>query len=154
MSHSDQKWHNFRGAGPLVRKDGEVWCRHPLAFLVEAADDICYGIIDLEDGVRLGYVPYGDAESVLLSICAEAAVQDRVKRIEGQKGKIEFLRAKALNTLIHQAINVFIANEEKILAGNYKCSLLDQVDSNAAYIEVIKIDRSRVYTQDFPQNLF
>ena len=49
-----------------------VWMRHPLAFLVEAADDICYSIIDLEDGHELGLVSYKETETLLAGILRDA----------------------------------------------------------------------------------
>jgi dGTPase len=54
----------------LIRREENLawWCRHPLAFLVEAADDICYHIVDLEDGFRMGYIAYEDARMLLSDI--------------------------------------------------------------------------------------
>src|SRR5688500_14709290 len=52
----------------LIQRNGDSWCRHPLAFLVEAADDICYSIIDLEDGCRLGLVSFEDTVELLSGI--------------------------------------------------------------------------------------
>jgi dGTPase len=54
-----------RSTGLVERIPGTAWRRHPLAFLVEVADDTCYLIVDLEDAAKLGFVPYRDAECLL-----------------------------------------------------------------------------------------
>jgi dGTPase len=56
------------GLIPLGNNDAAWWCRHPLAFLVEAADDICYRIMDLEDGFNMGYIDYHMTKKLLLNI--------------------------------------------------------------------------------------
>lgn len=54
----------------LIRRDTQhaIWCRHPLAFLVEAADDISYRVIDIEDGFRLGYLSLPEVEGLFLDV--------------------------------------------------------------------------------------
>ena len=59
-----------RSTGLVERIPGTAWRRHPLAFLVEVADDTCYLIVDLEDAARLGFVPYKDAECLLGDLAA------------------------------------------------------------------------------------
>ncbi len=132
--------------GLISRGGGDAWWyRHPLAYLVEAADDICYGIVDLEDGVRLGHFPYLEAEAALLSICDDS-VKQRLKKIDDNKEKIELLRAKSINVLVSQVVDVFIANEEEILSGNYQASLIKSIKHSKYYDKVIEIDRSCIYT--------
>lgn len=91
------------------------WARHPLAFLVEAADDICYSILDIEDGVRLNLVTRDDA----LELFSGAAGND------WQSGatSIAQFRANAIENLVLQASERFLENEEAILRGEYGSSL-------------------------------
>ena len=86
------------------------WNRHPLAFLVEAADDICYSILDLEDGFRLGLVPYELVEASLSSIASKGAsfaapdpYPDRSNRMQN----VSYLRAKAINHLANEVVIAF-----------------------------------------------
>jgi dGTPase len=110
------------------------WCRHPLAFLVEAADDICYSIIDFEDGVRLGLLTEQHALDLLKPILGERFKQHVYDDIFGIGEKMSFLRALAINNLINDVCEIFKANEEKILAGEYDKSLID----DSQYIDYVK----------------
>jgi len=87
--------------GLIPRRAGESWYRHPLAFLVEAADDICYHIVDLEDAFRLGHVTFAETEALLHAIAAPRS--GRLSAIQGEKEKIAYLRATAINALVSPA---------------------------------------------------
>ena len=112
---------NRVGLAPHENTDGQAsWQRHPLAFLVEAADDICYCILDLEDGFRLGLVPYELVESAFASIASRGErftppepYTDRSNRIQN----ISYLRAKAINVLAHEVRQIFVELEEPLLTG-------------------------------------
>jgi dGTPase len=114
----------------LIRIDNSSawWCRHPLAFIVEAADDICYHIFDLEDGFELGYIDYRTTEELLVNIVGSEEYRPRIKSINNEctlKENIIFLREKAINKLMKVAESVFIENEEKMLDGSFDTSLLE-----------------------------
>jgi len=115
----------------LIRRDDRirVWSRHPLAFLVEAADDICYRIIDFEDGYRLGLVSFNDAQDLLTPIAASRDIRKRLSTILGQKEKIEFLRSSVVGRLIREVVDVFLKNEEEILSGDFDSELVSMIDS-------------------------
>lgn len=102
------------------------YARHPLAFLVEAADDICYGIIDLEDGYRMGFIAFETAKKLLNNIaeCAEEKIKSKAK---DEGGQIKYLRAIAINKLVKNAAEVFINNEQDILRGKFDNELLKEV---------------------------
>ena len=76
-----------------------VWCRHPLAFLVEAADDICYNIIDFEDGCRLGLVSFEQTRDLLSEIIGERYDEAKLARISGLDEKIGVLRALSIGAI-------------------------------------------------------
>lgn len=117
-------------AGQLGLASGPAgtWSRHPLAFLVEAADDICFRIIDVEDAFRLQQLPFEEVQSLLLPLTGDP---ERAKRkmahITRPKERIEYLRAKSVGTIIEQVHHCFMANEERILAGTLTDELLDMI---------------------------
>jgi len=123
-----------------------VWCRHPLAFLVEAADDICYRVIDIEDGFRLGHLSYQEALDLFWPILRDPARrQARLERIGGDKERVEFLRAKVINEAIQQARDCFLDSEEAILAGRFDQPLLTQVPQHAELDRLLEVARARIY---------
>lgn len=110
------------GESPLIYK------RHPIVYLVEAADDISYNIIDLEDAHRLKILSYKEVEELLLPLANDPLMQDRLKGIEDDDAKISLLRAKSISTLIGQCSDLFFRKEMEILDGNFNHSLIDQID--------------------------
>ncbi len=138
----------FRGLGLLEKeKDSGVFQRHPLAFLMEAADDICYAIIDIEDAWRLKIVPYSKVEPVFLPI-AETITNPPVASGEQESTKIAKLRALAIHVLTMQCINVFQDNIKDIENGKFKESLINKTPSYNDYKELIALARNQVYTNE------
>jgi len=107
----------------LIRRDnGAVWwSRHPLAFLVEAADDICYSIVDVEDGYRMEYISADEAIKLLNGIA-----ETDFNAAESDAEKVKRLRAKAIDNLIKEATKIFMEKEEDILSGKFDEDLLSQ----------------------------
>ena len=107
----------------LIRRheDFAWWARHPLAFLVEAADDICYHIIDLEDGYRVNYLSYEDTKNLLNQI---AQVSNPDENIDSEGEKIKRLRAKAINKLVLEITDIFVDKENDLLAGTFDTDLI------------------------------
>jgi dGTPase len=105
-----------------------VYKRHPIVYLVEAADDICYNIIDLEDAHRLKILSYHDVESLLLRLCNDPNLPARLSDIDDEDARISLLRAKAINILITTCSDLFYREQENILSGNFNHSLIDQID--------------------------
>lgn len=104
-----------------------AWHRHPLAYLVEAADDICYRIIDIEDAFRLNELGYEEVRDLLLPLAG--GVAQRLDGIRRTKERIEFLRAKAIGNVIDEVHGCFGAHEDAILAGELTDELLDLIPS-------------------------
>lgn len=110
-------------------EQGEVFYhRHPLAFLVEAADDICYRIIDFEDGLKLGLVPQQEGMQLLRQILNEAPGRKSSLTFHDWREEIGYLRARIIGKLIEEAAAVFLRHEEEILAGTYDSPLIDELD--------------------------
>lgn len=106
----------------LVSKGRHEWCRHPLAFLVEAADDICYAIIDLEDGVELGIVSFEEVVELLtkdFEPSERRRIQDSFGPREAYRVNLSRLRGPVFDLVIDSAINGFMKGYEKIMSGNY-----------------------------------
>lgn len=105
------------------------YARHPLAFLMEAADDICYRIIDVEDGYRIGRIPFSELEKLLLYIASkdERFNKKKYESISTEKIKLIYLRARAMNYLIFQTFDVFKNNYNQILSGEFDSELIKEI---------------------------
>jgi len=130
-----------------LSNDKKVWTRHPLAFLVEAADNICYRIIDLEDGYKLSYLSLQQMEDLLIpmlmrSFDAQVALEKYIA-INDAGEKVGYLRAKAINVLVYEAKLVFEDNYESIMTGEFDAELTDLIRS-ADLLEG-EIKKSNIY---------
>ena len=121
------------------------YARHPLAFLVEAADDICYTIIDFEDGINLGLVPEEYALEYLIKLVRDTINKDKYAQLQNTQDRLSYLRALAINTLINEAATIFLANEDAILKGEFNLSLLDKSKYEAQINDIINLSVDKVY---------
>ncbi|MBI2277914.1 MAG: dNTP triphosphohydrolase [Dechloromonas sp.] len=134
-----------RSTGLVERIPGTSWRRHPLAFLVEVADDTCYLIVDLEDAAKLGFVPYRDAECLLADLAGSTVNGSRLDRLHDPKERLEYLRAKAIGRLLESAAAVFLANEDAILKGEFDEELLAQSPVGIPLQAVLKLAKETIY---------
>lgn len=153
---SEKKWGYFQAdqslfeevanAVGLIQREPGSWVRHPLAFLLEAADDICYRVIDLEDAYRLDIVPF-DATVNLLEPIADSQParinRGSLRRLNDRDQKIAYLRAKAITNLVQQSARVFKDNLDAILNGTFDSALVDSTPS-APNLDAIKQLAERV----------
>ena len=133
----------------------EVYARHPFVFLVEAADDICYRVIDLEDAHRLGIVSRNVLEELFLPFFGEGDsygsrnyVQRKLDAIKDDNQKVQLIRATWIGLMVQKMRDAFMANEAALLAGTLNKSLLDCLDERELGL-VKKIDvlsREKVYS--------
>ena len=119
--------------------------RHPLAFLVEAADDICYTIIDFEDGINLGLIQEEFALEYLINLVRDTININKYNSLTNTNDRVSYLRALAINTLINEAVNIFMKNEELILKGEFNIALLDRSKYEAQIKDIIKISIEKIY---------
>jgi dGTPase len=131
--------------GLLNQVPGKSWVRHPLAFLVEAADDICYHIIDLEDGCTLGLVTLDETVELLRPILGEQLDLKKLRAKSTQHEKLGTLRALAINKLINQSVEIFTEYEEAILKGNFDTALTAKIDSTEAMEEIKEVSIEKIY---------
>lgn len=135
----------------IAREDGKVcYARHPLVYIVEAADDICYEIMDIEDAHKLKIL---DSEEVIELLLGYFDTDNRrhavevMDRVEDPNEKIAYLRSCVIGALVKKCAETFIANEDKILSGEFEESLLDSVDSveGDAYRRCIDLSWAKIY---------
>ncbi len=132
----------------LLKQEDEkkVSChRHPLAFLVEAADDICYTIIDFEDGINLGLIEEEFALEYLIKLVKDSINTEKYNALTQASDRLAYLRSLAINTLIAEATSIFLTNEEAILKGTFSEALLDKSSYKAQIDDIIKISVEKVY---------
>ena len=128
------------------------YVRHPLVWLVEAADDICYEIMDIEDAHKLKIISYDDTSRILLSFFDEDTRQRIQRRIveEGvtdQNEKVVYLRACVIGMLENECVQVFVDHEDEILSGTFEGSLIDHISPlpHDAYRQCAKLSVERIY---------
>lgn len=128
-------------------RDGDTvsYARHPLTFLVEAADDICYTIIDFEDGINLGLISEDYALEYLIKLVKDSINTKKYNSLVYKEDRLSYLRALAINTLITDAIDIFVANEDAILKGDFHMSLLDKSAYAAQIKDIITLSVNKVY---------
>lgn len=119
--------------------------RHPLAYLVEAADDICYTIIDFEDGMNLGLVSEDFALEYLIKLVKDSIDTAKYNTLTTKEDRISYLRALAIGSLINDAVKVFIENEEAILQGNFPYALTDKSKYKAQMDDIINLSVKNIY---------
>ena len=125
--------------------EDSAWCRHPLTFLVEAADDICYSIIDLEDGTNLDLVSLKETKSLLVQIIGETFQKEKFDKIQSKKEQVSVLRAMAISQLINQCVDKFIEIEEQLLDGTYDKALTGQIESAPVLEKIQSISFKKIY---------
>lgn len=133
--------------GMLSNKTGDDigFERHPLAYLVEAADDICYTIIDFEDGINLGLVSEDYALEYLIKLVKDTIDTAKYKTLTTREDRISYLRALAIGNLIQDAVRVFVENEELILQGKFPYALTDKSKYKAQMDDIIKLSVKNIY---------
>jgi dGTPase len=119
--------------------------RHPLAYLVEAADDICYTIIDFEDGINLGLVSEDFALEYLIKLVKDSIDTLKYNSLTTKEDRISYLRALAIGNLINDAVKVFIENESAILEGKFPYALTDRSKYKAQMDDIIKLSVKKIY---------
>ena len=128
------------------------YVRHPLVYLVEAADDICYEIMDLEDAHKLKILSFEETERLLLGFFDEMGKNRILQRIEEEQvtdpnEKVVYMRACVISLLENECVNTFIENEERLLAGTFTGSLIDNISPlpREAYKKCADLSVERIY---------
>lgn len=133
-----------------LSKQAVAYSRHPLAYIVEAADDICYLTIDIEDGVRLGIVPIEEVEAILMPIINLKSdgtdFKSKYERLQDNNDKMSYMRAKSINTLCELVQEVYKDKFTDIEDGKFNKSLIDCING-VEYVRKLKeCTKSRLYS--------
>ncbi len=130
----------------LTKVYEDAYDRHPLAYLVEAADDICYSIIDLEDGCSLGLISYEDARALFENILTKNKSKlGKLDQLNSRQEKIGFLRALAIGDLMDECAALFLDSETEITEGKFNKALADVCPSRKALKDIIDISVEKIY---------
>jgi dGTPase len=129
----------------LLPSGDHAWCRHPLAFLVEAADDICYSIIDMEDGCRLGLLTFEETVDLLSGILRDKLDKNKLGSTKDLNQKLGVLRALAIGELIDACIEIFLSHEKGLLDGSFDQALTDLCVFHDSLSQISKVSIARIY---------
>lgn len=140
----------------IIRKsaDGEPleYARHPLVYLVEAADDICYEIMDIEDAHKLKIVTFEETKRLFLDFFDEMAQNHILQRIEDEgitddNEKVIYMRACVIGALERACAKAFLDYEDEILSGTMKGGLIDKIDARLAlaYRKCADLSKKKIY---------
>jgi dGTPase len=133
----------------LIRVEGDelVYKRHPLVYLVEAADDICYNVVDLEDAHRLKILSYEEVKELLMPLCTIPRMEQRLEEFDDNDAKVGYLRAIAINTLVTQCSNLFYDKQEEIMNGDFNSALMDAIEEplRSAMKAIEKVSVKKIY---------
>ena len=131
----------------LLRRTPEAawWARHPLALLVEAADDICYRLVDFEDGFRIGELSYEEVRDHFLALMPASQHPARLHEAHSDNRRVQILRAVAIGCALDECADVFLENENGILDGSFDMPLIEAGHSRAAWHEIGEMSRNTIY---------
>lgn len=128
------------------------YVRHPLVYLMEAADDICYEIMDIEDSHKLRILTFDETRDLLLGFFDEETKKNILKRLEedevtDENEQIVYFRACAVGKLEHECVKTFVAHEADILNGSFKGSLIDNIaePQREAYRRCSEVSYKKIY---------
>jgi dGTPase len=119
---------------PVASENPLSGCRHPLVFLVEAADDICYQIMDVEDAFKLGILSYEITRQLLMAFHSNSSkhrlreIDKTLNTVSDPNEQISYLRAGVIGKLTRECSYVFEKNHESILEGSFRSSLLKNIN--------------------------
>lgn len=113
--------------------EDQRWGRHPLVYLMEAADDICYGLIDLEDGLEMELLDYPEVEALLLGLVGDDLPETyrQLGPKDSRRRKLAILRGKAIEHLTNAAARAFVAQQHNLLRGQLPGDLVEHMHGPA-----------------------
>jgi dGTPase len=132
----------------LVPLGENYYCRHPLTYLMEAADDICYAILDLEDAIELNILDFDTVKPILFELCGDQEFEDEIfQSAASARRKISALRGRAMENMVDSALLAFVEHYDEIISGQYTGELLSDGDPNvkAGLAKAKHLARTRVF---------
>ena len=135
-----------------TRQTALKYARHPLVYLVEAADDICYEIMDLEDAHKLKILTYAETAELMLGFFdsdTRQHIEQRIvdEQLTDENERVQYLRACVIGRLENECVKVFMDHEQLILEGRFEGSLIDHIAplQYQAYKRCTEISKARIY---------
>jgi dGTPase len=122
-----------------------TYYRHPLAFLVEAADDISYLLMDFEDGYNLKIISHSEIENAFRALLTKECPNSVLDKTYDKREKVAYLRAIAITNLIEQVIEVFTGNLDKIMEGEYDKPLAKEITKSKELNNLDSLCKQNVY---------
>lgn len=131
----------------LIKKPGSglAWFRHPLAFLVEAADDICYHVMDIEDGYKAGFISFSEIENLHRSILS-GAQWSRASEIKDLGRRVEYFRAVTVNCLVYEVVEAFAEKYDGLLSGTFDGELTAIIEHGDKLKKFKTLAKEKVYS--------
>lgn len=114
----------------LIKFEEERFCRHPLVYLVEAADDICYQVMDIEDGHKLKIISTDETIELLTGLFDEqrkSHMHEVMKKVADPNEKIVYLRSCVIGLLVRECAKTFVEHEDEIMDGRFEGTLIDNI---------------------------
>ena len=131
FSTEEEIFHRVASTMGIIKKDEGRYCRHPLVYLVEAADDICYQVMDLEDAHKLKIIGTRDVIDLLLNFFCDSQkehIREIMRNVADNNEKIVYLRSCVVGALVMECAAVFCDHEDEILKGEFEGCLIDHIN--------------------------
>ncbi len=114
----------------MIKLEEERYCRHPLVYMVEAADDICYQVMDIEDGHKLKLLSTEETIDLLTSLFDDERkehMREVMENVADPNEKIVYLRSCVVGLLVQECAKTFVEHEDEIMEGRFNGSLIDNI---------------------------
>lgn len=133
----------------LPKAADQRWGRHPLVYLMEAADDICYGLIDLEDGLEMELLEYAEVEELLLALVGDD-IPETYRQLgpgDSRRRKLAILRGKAIEHLTNAAAAAFVEQQNNLLRGELPGDLVEHMHgpAKACVVQAKAMARQKIF---------
>lgn len=128
-----------------LQQQHAVWARHPLSYLVEAADDICYLIIDLEDANLMGVIDSRHFKELVAPILGNRLDESKLNKMHDERQRAGILRALAINALIEETAENFIHHLPEIMEGGFDKHLTDTIPSSRHTQDIARYSVEHIY---------
>ena len=129
----------------MIERGRNHWARHPLSFLLEAADDIAYLTVDFEDAQKIGIIEYHELENIFLEIIDSEKTRQYVTTLKNTARKTEFLRAQVIGVLVREAAKIFTGNHDALMRGEFNTPLTEIIPQSDLLKKIRQRSVSEIY---------
>jgi dGTPase len=134
----------------MIKISPYKYARHPLVYLVEAADDICYEIMDIEDAHKMKLITTEECKNLLFDYISEEKRESKIEKmmkVGDENEQIVYLRSSVIGILVDECAKIFVENEDAIMNGTFNSSLIDSLSKpiSEAYKNCQRISLKKIY---------